>query len=432
MSGNETVIALLKLGLAVLLLCLGAVFSAAETALLGVGKVKVRHFAEEGNEMAAKVLQLYQNPARLIATLLAGITLSEYMAEALITSAAFHWEGHLDVAGVSTVVSITVAFLVLIFVDVTPGLYGAAYAETVALSVAKWVRFFQRFLAPFVWFAEKAVNGLLHFLRWHDVRHPPLVTEGEIFAALEIAEQQGVLTKEQRQMLASALEFQEVRVAEVMVPRVDMVAIRADTPLDEAIRVMRRSGHSRLPVYRDTRDEIVGILYAKDVLAAWYRGEREKTAGELARPPFFATETQRALNLLRTMQRQRRGIAIVLDAEGGTAGLVTVEDLLEEIVGEIYDEYDIAEMPVRRVGERTYLVRAPLSIRQVEKLLNVELPEEDYDTLAELFVAHLERLPQAGDRVEIDGIVMEVAEMRGRRITWLRVTVPPEGLTDAL
>jgi Hemolysins and related proteins containing CBS domains len=406
-------------------------FSAAETALLGVGKVKVRHFAEEGNEAAKKVLHLYRNPARLIATLLAGITLSEYLAEALVTSVAVHWEQRLALVGFSGVISVIFAVLVLIFVDVTPGIYGAAYAETVALAVAKGVRFFQRLLSPFVWFAETVVNGLLHLLRWHAIRHPPLVTEGELFAALEIAERQGILTREQRQMLVSALEFKEVRVAEVMVPRVDMVAIRADTPLDEAIRVMRRSGHSRLPVYRDTRDEIIGILYAKDVLAAWYRGEREKTAGELARPPLFATETQRAINLLRTMQRQRRGIAIVLDAEGGTAGLVTVEDVLEEIVGEIYDEYDIAEMPVRQIGERTYLVRAPLSIRQVEKWLNVELPEEDYDTLAELLVAHLERLPQVGDRVEVDGIVLEVAEMRGRRITWIRVTVPSEGLADA-
>jgi putative hemolysin len=431
MSGDETVIVVLKLGLATLLLCLSALFAAAETALLGVGKVKVRHFAEEGNEGAKKVLHLYRNPARLIATLLTGITLSQYLAEALVTSIAVHWEQRLALVGFSGAISVIFAVLVLTFVDVTPGIYGAASAETVALTCAKWVRFFQRLLSPFVWFAETVVNGLLHLFRWHDIRHPPLITEGELFAALEIAERQGILTREQRQMLVSALEFKEVRVGEVMVPRVDMVALRSDTPLDEAIRLMRRSGHSRLPVYRDTRDEIIGILYAKDVLAAWYRGEREKTAGELARPPLFATETQRAIHLLRTMQRQRRGIAIVLDAEGGTAGLVTVEDVLEEIVGEIYDEYDIAEMPVRQIGERTYLVRAPLSLRQVEKWLNVELPEEDYDTLAEFLVAHLEHLPQVGDRVEVDGIVLEVAEMRGRRITWILVTVPSEGLADA-
>jgi putative hemolysin len=332
------------------------------------GRSKSVTSPKRGTKGRKKVLHLYRNPARLIATLLTGITLSQYLAEALVTSIAVHWEQRLALVGFSGALSVLFAVLVLTFVDVTPGIYGAASAETVALPCAQWVSLFQRLLAPFVWFAERVVNGLLHLLHWHDVRHPPLVTEGEIFAALEIAEHQRLLTKEQRQMLSSALEFKEVRVGEVMVPRVDMVALHADTPLDEAIRVMRRSGHSRLPVYRDTRDEIVGILYAKDVLAAWYRGEREKTAGELARPPLFATETQRAIHLLRTMQRQRRGIAIVLDAEGGTAGLVTVEDVLEEIVGEIYDEYDIADRPVRPIGERTYLVRAPLSLRQVEKV----------------------------------------------------------------
>ncbi|MGQ9728463.1 MAG: transporter associated domain-containing protein, partial [Candidatus Fervidibacter sp.] len=164
-------------------------------------------------------------------------------------------------------------------------------------------------------------------------------------------------------------------------------------------------------------------LHAKDILAAWYKGERNKTASELARPPLFATESQRAYNLLKMMQRQRKGMAIVLDEEGGTAGLVTIEDLVEEIVGEIFDEYDAAEVSIRQVGENEFLVRAPLSIRQVEKYLGVELPEEDYDTLAELIVSHLERLPQVGDKVELDGLSLKVSEMRGRRITWVKVKV---------
>ncbi|MCX7643657.1 MAG: CBS domain-containing protein, partial [Armatimonadetes bacterium] len=175
-----------------------------------------------------------------------------------------------------------------------------------------------------------------------------------------------------------------------------------------------------LPVFRDTSEEVVGILHEKNVLAAWYRGERDKTAAEIARPPLFATESQRAYNLLQMMQRQRKGMAIVLDEEGGTAGLVTVEDLLEEIVGEIYDEYDIAEAPIKQIGDKEFLVRAPLSIRQVEKYLGVELPEEEYDTIAELVVAHLERLPQVGDQIDLDGVSLEVAEMRGQRITWVK------------
>ncbi len=429
MGSDDVVLSAFKLVLATLALWVSALCSASETALLGVGKIKAKHLADEGDENAVRVLRLYQNPPRFIATLIAGITVSDYLAEALVTSVALQWAETVRLVGFSAFISVLFAFLVVTFVDVLPALYGAAYADVVAFSVARWVGIFQRLFAPLVAFVDFLVNGLLNLLNIKDARRPPLVTETEIFATLEMAEHQGVLTREKRQMLSSALEFKEVRVGEVMVPRVDAVMIRHDTLLEEAIRIMRQSGHSRLPVYRDTRDEIVGILYAKDALAAWYRGERDRTASELARPPLFATESQRAYHLLRTMQRQHRGIAIVLDEEGGTAGLVTVEDLLEEIVGEIYDEYDVAEAAVRQIGEREYLVRAPLSIRQVEKHLGIELPEEDYDTLAELLVAHLERLPQVGDRVELDGITMEVAEMRGRRITWVRVKVPPEETT---
>ena len=419
MSGDDAVITALKLALATLLLWISALFSASETALLGVGKVKVKHFAEEGNEDAKRILRLYRNPPKLIATLIAGITVSDYIAEALVTSSALSWAKVVQIAGFSAFVSVAFAFFVLTFVDVMPAIYGAAYADVVAFSVARWVALLQKLLAPLLYIVEAIVKGLLFGMK--DAYDPPLVTEGEIFATLDMAEQQGVITREQKEMLASALEFKEIRVGEVMVPRVDMVAIRHDTVLEEAMRVMRQSGHSRLPVFRDTRDEIIGILHAKDVLAAWYRGERDKTAGELARPPLFATESQRAYNLLRAMQRQRKGMAIVLDEEGGTAGLVTVEDLVEEIVGEIYDEYDVAEASIRQVGENEFLVHALLSIRQVEKFLGVELPEEDYDTIAELMVAHLERLPQVGDRVELDGVCLEVAEMRGKRISWVKV-----------
>ncbi len=421
MSGNDAVIVALKLALVSLLLWVSALFSASETAVLGVGKVKAKYLAEEGDEDAKRILRLYRNPPMLIATVIAGITISDYIAEALITSLALSWAKVVQIFGFSAFVSVAFAFFVLSFVDVMPAIYGAAYADIVAFSVARWVALFQKLFLPLLLLVEAIVKKVLLLLGMKDAYNQPLVTEGEIFATLDVAEHQDIITKEQKQMLSSALEFKEVRVGEVMVPRVDIVAIRHDTLLDEAMKVMRQSGHSRLPVFRDTRDEIIGILHAKDVLAAWYRGERDKTAGELARPPLFATESQRAYNLLRTMQRQRKGMAIVLDEEGGTAGLVTFEDFVEEIVGEIYDEYDVAEASIRQVGENEFLVRAPLSIRQVEKFLGVELPEEDYDTLAELIVAHLERLPQVGDQVDLDSISLEIAEMRGKRISWVKV-----------
>ncbi|MCS7264485.1 MAG: hemolysin family protein [Armatimonadetes bacterium] len=426
MSSDDIVIVAIKLTLTTLLLLISVLFSASETALLGVGKVKVKHLAEEGDENANRVLHLYRNPPMLIATLIAGITISDYIAESLVTSVALSWSDKIQIAGFSAFVSVAFAFFVLTFVDIMPAIYGAAYADIVAFSVARWVAFFQKLLSPLLLFVELVVKGVLLLFGIKEAYSPPLVTEGEIFSTLEMSEQQGIITREQKQMLASALEFKEIRVGEVMVSRVDMVAIRHDTLLDEAMRIIRQSGHSRLPVFRDTRDEIVGVLHAKDVLAAWYRGERDKTAGELARPPLFATESQRAYNLLRAMQRQRKGMAIVLDEEGGTAGLVTVEDLVEEIVGEIYDEYDVPEAFIRQVSENEFLVTAPISIRQVEKFLGIDLPEEEYDTIAELIVANLERLPQVGDKVELDGISLEVVEMRGKRVRWVKVKLTGE------
>jgi Mg2+/Co2+ transporter CorB len=210
MSGDDAVIVALKLALATFLLWVASLFSASETALLGVGKVKAKHLADEGNESAKQVLRLYRNPPRLIATLIAGITIADYIAEALVTSVALDLNKTLQFAGLSAILSVAFAFFVLTFIDVMPAIYGASYADIVAFSVARWVAFFQKLFAPVLVFVEWVVGSILSLLGLKDAHHPPLVTEAEIFATLDIAEQQGVITKEQKQMLASALEFKEV------------------------------------------------------------------------------------------------------------------------------------------------------------------------------------------------------------------------------
>ncbi|MCS7223314.1 MAG: hemolysin family protein [Armatimonadetes bacterium] len=413
-----------RLIIALILCVLAGLFAASETAFLSAGKVGLLRANGRGSNRAQRAVVLLNRPARLIATIIAGITVCSYLAESLLTSVAYRWSVQLGVPWLGVALSFVAAFLLLTFVDVVPALYGRIKGASYALLITPLITIAGKLFRPFIWVADKVTAVLFGIVGLGQVKGPPLVTEGEVLDALQQAAEQGVITKEEAAMVATALEFKDIRVAEVMVPRVDMVAVRADIPLEEAVEVIRTTGHSRVPVYRDTRDEIVGILYAKDALAALYRGERDRTAGELARPPLYATEPQRAYHLLRTMQRQRRGIAIVLDEEGGTAGLVTVEDLLEEIVGEIYDEYDEAAHPFQQVGEGEYLVRASASIRSVEKALGIELPEEDYDSLAELIVDRLETLPSPGDRVEVDGISLEVAEMRGRRITRVRILLP--------
>lgn len=196
MSSDDAVIVVLKLALTTFLLWFASLFSASETALLGVGKVKVKHLADEGDESAKQVLRLYLNPPHLIATLIAGITIADYIAEALVTSVALDLSKTLQFAGLSAVISVVFAFLVLTFVDVMPAIYGASYADIVAFSVARWVSFFQKLFAPVLTFVEWIVGSVLSLLGLKDAHHPPLVTEGEIFATLDIAEQQGVITKE--------------------------------------------------------------------------------------------------------------------------------------------------------------------------------------------------------------------------------------------
>ncbi len=410
--------------LALVLCLLSVFFSASETAFLSAARTGLWKEREKGDGSRRTALALINRPARLIASIIAGITVSSYLAETLLTTVAYRWSHQIGIGWLGPVLSFLTVLFLLIFIDVTPALYGTVRGASFALISARLVALGQKLFMPFLWISERTVDAIFWAIGLGSAKSPPLITEGEILAYLERATKDGIIGEEERAMVASALEFKDIRVAEAMVPRVDMVAIRADIPVEEAADVIVRSGHARLPVYRDTRDEIVGILHAKDVLGALFRGEKVRTAGELARPPLYATEPQRAYHLLRAMQRQRKGMAIVLDEEGGTAGLVTVEDLLEEIVGEVYDEYDVTVTQIQPAGDGGYLVSASASIRQIEKSLGIELPEEEYDNLAELLLDRLEKVPSVGDRVEVDGIGLEVAEMRGRRISKVRITVP--------
>lgn len=421
MEDGPPIVVVIKLLLGLVALSIGAFFSAAEVGLLGVGRIQIRKLASAGNKRALLIQRLLLDPLKLIATLIIAITTHLYIAEAFATHAA------LDLVGerkelIQPIIVVGFALFALIVADLAPAIYGVSNPQRIALLAAIPVKVARFILSPLIVVVTSISNILLRILRSDPHAHYPLITEQELLALIKMAEEQGTITGEERRMLWSAIEFSDVTVSEIMVRRRDMVCVPAKMRLEDAVRKMVECGHSRLPVYSGELDNIIGILHAKDALLAWHSGKLDIPVESICREALFVAETQRAYTVLETMQRTRKSMAIALDEEGNVAGLVTVEDLIEVIFGEIHDEWDVAQKFIQRLDDGSYLVEARLSLREIEKLLDIELPEEEYDTLAELVYELLERIPRVGDSLTVGNVRLEVVEMEGKRIKWLKLT----------
>ncbi len=246
-------------------------------------------------------------------------------------------------------------------------------------------------------------------------------SEEDLHLLLKAGEEQGIIEEEEKEMIASIVEFSTTLVREVMVPRIDIVAVDVDTPLEEAARVMLEAGHSRVPVYRDNIDHIVGLLYAKDLLRYLVEGKAEADISKVLRPAYLVPETKNVDELLRELQQRKVHMAIVVDEYGGTAGLVTIEDLLEEIVGEIQDEFDAEEPAIEEISESEFIFSARVDLDEVNKRLHVELPSEGGDTLGGFIYSQLGKVPTSGDTVSFGGVTLEVLSVDGQRIERVRV-----------
>ncbi len=244
---------------------------------------------------------------------------------------------------------------------------------------------------------------------------------------LNVSDEEAIIEDEEKEMIASIFEFSDKLVREVMVPRIDVRAVSCEAPMVEALEIILKAGHSRIPVYRDSIDNIQGILYAKDLLKYLRDGRTDTPISRITRPAYFIPESKKVDELLQELQQRKVHMAVVVDEYGGTAGLVTIEDLLEEIVGEIQDEYDAEEPTVEAVNSYEYLFDARVPIDEVNKLLGVELPDEGGDTLGGFIYSQLGKVPALGDRVEYENITIEVLSVNGRRIKQVRaVVIPPD------
>lgn len=404
------------LGLA-LLLALQALFSASEIGFLAISPARARNMRTAGSRTAGAILFLKRYRSFSLAALLLGITGTVYMAERLAASISIELLGRQIGPAVSVVI---LSLLVLVFAEVTP-ISWAARNPVKAARLGAWPMAAVAIAAFPVTLVMAAFSVLVSWLLRNVAGAPPAYTEDELKTMIDEITDRGEYAPTEQRILKGILDFGDQTAAQVMVPRTDMVCVEADEALGEALDLMLSVRHSRLPVCSGDRDSIVGVLYAKDVLPYMRRGETDKPCRLVARPAFFVPESLPADELLRQLQAGRRLLAIVQDEFGGTAGLVTVEDLLEEIVGPIQDEYDEEEPEVRVVGEDEWIFAGTVNLHEVANYVVTELPEDEFDSLAGLVLAEMGRIPGQGETVPYGRLELVVERMSGQRIDLVRV-----------
>lgn len=410
-----------------------AFFASAEASIVALSKVRIRTLAEQGKANAQLLQRLIQKRERLVGSILLGenaLSVLATLAVGWVAIDLFH--GPSIIALVAAAVAASV--LVVLLGEIIPRTFGAQNADRYALLIARPLALLVRCLALPVFLLTSVTRVYVQLFnvvfRTSQEVHLPLVAEDELRQLLADAQEQGGLEKEETEMIASVIELGDTSAREIMVPRIDMTCLPVDATLDEALNVAIDKGHSRIPVYQDSSDNIVGVLYVKDLLGLLRRRERpDGIPPETIRPAYHVPESKKVDELLKDMRTEKVHMAIVLDEFGGTAGLITIEDIIEEIVGEIQDEYDAEErVSIRHQPDGSLLVDGKASIFEVGELLGVKLPSEDYATIGGFVVGLVGRAPTQGEEVTYDGVRMRVEAVEQRRAAciriWKRQTMP--------
>jgi putative hemolysin len=422
----DTIIQILVI---VLLTLLEGIFVAAEIALVSMRRTRIEQLVDEGNRAARRVQRLVAQPGRFLAVTQIGLTFLGFLASAYAAvSLTVELQRLLESLGVGksiaepvslVVVTLLLALFTIVFGELVPKSLALAHTERYALTLSGFVDFLLRPLSPLVRLLTFLTSTVSRALGAGRIDESQMSTE-ELRFIVERGAEQGTLEAEEEQMINAVIELGDRRVHEVMVPRIAIVALPATATLEDAIDKVVEGGHSRIPIYEDTVDEVVGILYAKDLLPFLKGGTPSRpNLRSLLRTPVFVPESMSIDDLLHEFQRRKVHLAIVLDEYGGTAGLVTIEDLLEEIVGEIQDEYDVEEPMIVKISDDEARVDGRAAVDDLEELFDTQLgleDEDEYDTVGGLIYHRVGGIPSAGDEVEVDGLRLTVESTDGRRV----------------
>jgi len=410
-----------------ILIIVSAFFSIVLLAFTNASRQTLREQAERGDKKAQVAIKLIEDPARILSTFRLGNTIVRFLIAGLVTAsivpvasallrpqfASLRLDSNFFVF---IVVLPLAALLTSLLTDILPEAIVQDNATPWAANIARLTRNIIGLLRPVV-----RLMGALRKLMI-GAEHNTLVTEEEIMTLVDAGQEEGSIEQQEKEMIYSIFQLDETLAREIMVPRIDVIAVSINTPLEEARDVIIKGGHSRIPVYEDSLDNIKGLLYAKDLISLWHSGERDISLREILRPPLFVPESKTASELLRELQSAQVHMAIVIDEYGGTAGIVTIEDIVEEIVGEIVDEYDEEEEALyEQVGNDEYMLDGRIDLDDLNRLLDRHLSKELGDTLGGFIYGQLGRVPDEGDEVEADNLHITILSVIDRRIRKVHV-----------
>jgi CBS domain containing-hemolysin-like protein len=417
------------------LILLNAFFVGAEYGLVTARRTRIRELEEEGHRSARAVLRITESPPRFIAAMQLGVTLTSLGIGALGEPVLKHVFDPV----MATLLAVMIAFFIITFLHVVIGELvpkGVAlkYSERVALAVSAPVRGFFVVFMPLIWVLQRTTEWILRVIGME----PPGAetapySEAELKMLLDRSTRHGEIEEEEQEMISKVFDFGDKEAADVMVPRPEVVALSIELPPEEALEAVMDSPYTRYPVYRESLDDIVGILHVRDLFGTLMdRAIAGVKLTELLRDAYVVPETKDLASLLTEFRSKNLHMAVVLDEYGAMEGIVTLEDLLEEIVGEIEDEFDLPERAIERIDQRTVRVHGTFPIDDFNEELGTGLPIEDYHTIAGFVFGQLGRAPQPGDQVVHDGLRFQVGDVEGSRIEWLTITLPEPGVEEAV
>ena len=401
----------------ILLLILSGFFSSAETAFTSLNRLKIKSLADEGSKRAVLVLSLIDQNAKFLSTILIGNNIVNIVASALTTTFAMDYFGSTAI-GIATGI---LTLLVLIFGEITPKTMASIHAEKMAFLYAPVVKVLVILFTPLTFLVSGLAKGVMFILRIDPNKSGQHMTENELLTIVEASAEEGVIEKDEHEMINNVVDFGDTKAKDVMVPAINMTCVEDTVSYNDLIDIFRKDQYSRMPVYHESHDNIVGIIWAKDLLVK-YDASKEFKVTDYMREPFFTFESKKTSELMSELKDKYKSMAIVLDEYGITAGLLTIEDLLEEIVGEIRDETDTDEVDsVRKINDTTFEAAGSAPLDDVNKACGLELNSDDYDSIAGHVINLLNHLPTPGESIVWDDVKFTVLSTVKNRVTKVRI-----------